>query len=434
MAPDLVAKKRNVIFISHATPEDNEFTIWLASRLQADGYEVWIDKQALLGGEKFWQEIDLTIRNRAEKVLLVYSENICFQKQPGNLKTGIEKEKSLAESVAVAEGLKDFLILLNIDGSAYNHFIGADMLNLVPFFSNWAVGYAQLLKKLQKDGVLPTKETSDEFSRWYEDEYITTNGIKQLSEIYYDCWWPIPELPETYYLYEMQNDTVAKIVMQNFEYPISRRGKVLASFCDSQKFILQIGEKTEILSFKNKYPVSVKDVINHKIKDEFLNRREIENHLRSLLQRIFHLIMRDRGLGWQYMASTRPAYFFTSQSPAKIHFIYKLRSKKRHKNKKIYGKYLGDFWHYALSAKPILTPQLAFGLKSHILFTTDGMKLWEDKNKMHTARRKKGRRFFNEDWRDLLFAFLHALCKKDSLVRIDLSPSFRLSLKPWTNT
>ena len=66
-------QERNSIFISHATPEDNDFTIWLASRLQAYGYNVWIDKQALLGGEKFWQEIDQVIRHKARKFLMVYS-------------------------------------------------------------------------------------------------------------------------------------------------------------------------------------------------------------------------------------------------------------------------------------------------------------------------------------------------------------------------
>ena len=35
---------RDTIFISHATPEDNEFSIWIASRLEMLGYKTWIDK------------------------------------------------------------------------------------------------------------------------------------------------------------------------------------------------------------------------------------------------------------------------------------------------------------------------------------------------------------------------------------------------------
>jgi len=46
---------RDTLFISHATPQDNDFAIWLASRLEMLGYKTWIDKNGLLGGEKFWQ-------------------------------------------------------------------------------------------------------------------------------------------------------------------------------------------------------------------------------------------------------------------------------------------------------------------------------------------------------------------------------------------
>lgn len=45
----------DTIFISHANPEDNDFVIWLASRLQLLGYKVWVDKEAMLGGEKMWE-------------------------------------------------------------------------------------------------------------------------------------------------------------------------------------------------------------------------------------------------------------------------------------------------------------------------------------------------------------------------------------------
>ena len=42
---------RDSIFISHANPEDNEFTVWLGARLTATGYEVWADVLRLRGGQ-----------------------------------------------------------------------------------------------------------------------------------------------------------------------------------------------------------------------------------------------------------------------------------------------------------------------------------------------------------------------------------------------
>jgi len=431
---DTTTQQRDVIFISHATPQDNEFAIWLAARLQADGYDVWIDKNALLGGEKFWQEIDQVIRHKSIKFLMVYSENICVQQQRGMLKDGIEKEKSMAESIAKSNKLRDFIILLNIDGSESNLFIGADTLNQIPFYDNWAAGYAQMLKKFNKEGLAPTGNSVGIFSKWYEDAYLIKNSIKELPEIYYDSCWPIPSLPQTFYIYVFANQEDATAIQQQSKYPASRISNIVTTFYDAPAFEITIEGDTRNVSFVTKYGINISDVLQKTPREGFPNTRDVDNHLKSLLQRVFHLIMKARGLRWHDMSNKKMAYFFTKQISPVVKFQYIRRDKKIYKRKSIYGKYLDSFWHYAISAKPVLTPQLAFSLKSHIIFTTDGFNPWDDKDKMHSARRKKGRLLFNEEWRDLLFAFLHALRQSRKSLGINLSPSYRLSLLPWTNT
>ena len=429
-----IAPSRDIIFISHATPEDNDFTVWLASRLQADGFEVWIDKHALIGGEKFWQEIDLTIRNKAVKVLLVYSQNICVQKQPGKLKLGIEKEKSLAESVASTDALKDFVILLNIDGSAYNLFIGADMLNQIPFYENWAVGYSQLLKKFDKEDITPKNAPVGDFAKWYEDEYILNSGVKAMHELYYDSCWPIPDLPPTIYMYSFATDSIATHIQQQLPYPAGKIANVITSFYDAQAFEVEVDGILGVITYREKFEIKISDVVAGIGGESFPTARDTQNHFKHLLQRILHSIMRNRQLSWYRMANKSLAYFFTSRMLGKaVKFQYLLRSKKVNKKKALYGRHLSSCWHFALSSKPVLSPQIAFSFKSHIVFTEDGQKLWTDKDKMHSARRKKGRMMFNEDWRDMLIAFLHALCQGGNSVKIQLSPSFELSLNPWTN-
>ena len=49
--PEANAEPREAIFISHAAPEDNAFTIWLGAKLAAIGDEVWADVLRL----KDWQ-------------------------------------------------------------------------------------------------------------------------------------------------------------------------------------------------------------------------------------------------------------------------------------------------------------------------------------------------------------------------------------------
>lgn len=138
---------RDTIFISHATPADNDFFIWVASRLEMLGYKVWIDKEGLLGGERFWATIQKAL-DRSIKVLLVYSKNIVTT--DGILRQGIEDELEYAKSIAVQNRLQDFIIPLHIDNSNYNLAIGLPNINHIPFNSSWAEGLKQLLKKLEK--------------------------------------------------------------------------------------------------------------------------------------------------------------------------------------------------------------------------------------------------------------------------------------------
>jgi hypothetical protein len=50
-----------------------------------------------------------------------------------------------------------------------------------------------------------------------------------------------------------------------------------------------------------------------------------------------------------------------------------------------------------------------------------------DKEKIQSHRRTKGKRMFNEEWRDLLLAFLSGL-KKADVISISLSESFVLKM------
>ncbi|MCC8174390.1 MAG: toll/interleukin-1 receptor domain-containing protein [Odoribacter sp.] len=141
---------RDTLFISHATPEDNEFSIWIASHLEMLGYKTWIDKEGLLGGERFWATIQKAIQSSI-KVLFVYSNNIVTKE--GILKQGIENEIEYAKSIASQFNLQDFIIPLHIDDSSYNLAIGLPNINHIPFANNWAEGLKILKKKLEKDNV-----------------------------------------------------------------------------------------------------------------------------------------------------------------------------------------------------------------------------------------------------------------------------------------
>src|SRR5271156_973886 len=109
------SQERNMIFLSHATPEDNSFARWLALQLANEGYPVWCDLTKLLGGEDFWKDIQEAIRKRSIRFLFVLS-------RPSNTKEGTLQELACAKAVAaqVRSEIRDFIIALKIDDLPYS--------------------------------------------------------------------------------------------------------------------------------------------------------------------------------------------------------------------------------------------------------------------------------------------------------------------------
>lgn len=421
---------RTKLFLSHANPEDNNFAIWVYSRLSALGYDVWIDKNALLGGEKFWEEIDQTIRLHAKKFLLVYSKSTCQNNQAGRLKDGIYKEFSLADSIGKQETLKDFIQLLNIDESPPNLFIGSDRLTQVPFYNNWAEGLKQLIDKLKRDKV-PTSssELDTDFADWFENKYIVRNGMMPRSENYYTTYWPMEDLPLQFYLYRFESQRQAKAVyFGGLIHPVAKVSNVLASFC-SELSLPKDSELAPLLDKAERFDIKIKEVLEGYQTAQFPTHQDASNYFKALLGTVFHLLMTARQMSWYSMANKKQAYYFTPRNlkAGKVLFSFPISGKMKTKN--LVGKYLSlGRWHYAISAQPILTPIVGYSLKSHIVFTTNGFRPWENKSKMHTHRRSKGKRWFNKEWRDMFLAFLSGLKNNDGRIQIPLTEEFSLTM------
>ena len=61
---------RNIVFISKATRGDDEFVLWLAPKLEAEGYTVFADILSLDAGTRWRKEVTGTLQDRSIKMLL----------------------------------------------------------------------------------------------------------------------------------------------------------------------------------------------------------------------------------------------------------------------------------------------------------------------------------------------------------------------------
>lgn len=436
---------RNTLFIGHATPEDNEFAIWLASRLQLLGYEVWLDKKSLLGGEKFWQEIDQVIRYRAAKYLLVYSMNICIGGKAGNLKSGIAKEYELAESIASSEGITDFIMLLKTDASPFNLFIGANRYNHVLFDQNWATGLEALHTKLTKDTVPRTEPHSlKEFTEWYETSYSSQSKIFERKEFYYSSYLPILSYPQKAFTINLNPDASAEEARNLFpNQVIGIIGTQITGFIDKHNSIESI--RIEDISDRTNSS-SLKSIDCFDDSGNFASRNKThQNLLIHLFKESFHSLMLEKGLHFTLNAHNERIYYYPLKHPkAKgATVIYQHRrdpSKKASPSRKyLVGNYLDmGNWHFGVSARVVYSPFFSYTLQTHIIFTHDGEKIWTDAQKMHSHRRKKGKRFFNKEWRDLLLAMIQSWQDEKGEIRIKVTSATEVILKSdpfgiWAN-
>jgi hypothetical protein len=412
---------RDTLFISHATPEDNEFSIWLASRLEMLGYKVWLDKKNLLGGETTWREIQNILDNFAIKVLFVYSKNICDQ--DGRIKQGIYDEIIHAKSIAKSNKFFDFIIPLHIDNSPYSQMIGFDDVNHISFFDNWADGLKQLLKKLEKDNVPKSfTHTESTLSEWYENEYVSNCSMIPKQEVIYSSWWKIKSLPEIFYLYKFHNEQSALLVLKsNNCIPISRIANQLISFEKSLSFLVNNYDEKYEISPEKIFTLHISEILSGFESREFPSVCDAEKSLKMLLSKSLETLFLQKSLRIYKMSNNIRTYYLPrSPDSKKVQFVYPNAPIKKSKNINGIFKEIG-FWHYAISLRTLLFPFVGFSLKSHLIFTADGISIIQDTNKQHSYRRSKGKRLFNKEWLDMQLAFIQRLKSDTGTISVKIS-------------
>jgi hypothetical protein len=185
---------RDMLFVSHANPEDNEFTRWVTLQLAGLGYPVWCDLTKLLGGEDFWHDIEQAIRTRTVKFLYVLSHT-------SNSKPGALKELSVAENVLRDEGLERFIIPLAIDDLPPRHYnIQLARIQAVSFRPSWADGLAQVLKRLEDDRVARDPRFSPEaVAKWWRENFDSARGVQRKPELLVSNFFPLASSTRLYF-------------------------------------------------------------------------------------------------------------------------------------------------------------------------------------------------------------------------------------------
>jgi len=416
--------ERDVLFIGHARPQDNDFTLWLQAKLINEGYKAICDLSLLIGGEEdFWKVLQETLEVYSVKYLLVLSE-ITFQKQ------GVLDEWEHANAIARKHGLKDFIYVLKIDEVAPDVRIGLNRKNHFQFDKSWALGLKNLFKKLDQDRVPKSNETPLSVDAWSKNKFSTFQGIIEQRETYYSNWVEISKLPEKIYFFQFHNELQAGVVEKYTDFPVVRHDNYIISFSESlptkfEKYDFEIAPRKA-------FHVEIEKAFQKFDGNDFPTYEDLRRFLVRLLKTAWNAFLTARGLHQYEMSQKTKCFYYVKDQLDKDKVFFQYNGRTTYKQ--LIGDYFNATWHYCLSATTLLKPILCYSLRAHIVFSDDGFNIWSNKNKVHRARRSKGKSFFNKEWRGLMLGFLASISDDEKEIRIPISETKTLNVPVTTIT
>lgn len=424
---------RDHLFISHARPEDDEFTLWLALQLAKRGYAVWCDLTKLLGGENFYSDIEKTIRYGTAKFLYVLTRT-------SNVKLGVRQELVIADNTQRNESLKDFIIPLHLDDlprSEMNIMVGG--LNSIPFDRSWAEGLSQLLLKLERSNTPKhTGFSPDSVAQWWKTHHSADEGVVREQETCFSNLFPIQELPSRIFFHALDsNDRVRSIKLVELPYPAVLYESYLVTFAPREDFnTTQIGP---VAAIDHSQSYNTLKLLDGTARCNWIKNKERRDLIYKLLRRSWEFLLKSRGLPLYSLANDASCFYFvkdtvqndtikfqgvTDKINSRAVVGYKtVRNVKKEETKR--------FWHFGFQSKPYIESTLstfAYYVKPHVLFSDDGKTIWDNDKRLHTARRGQCKQWWNADWRDRIFASMTWLANASGVIEIPMSATFTMCI------
>lgn len=383
---------RNKIFISHATPDDNDFTKWLSLKLIGLGYEVWCDVLFLDKGVDFWSNIEKEIRENACKFLIISSSF-------SNQREGVLKELAVAAKVKKQLNDETFIIPLAIDEKLSYDDINIDIvrLNAIDFKKSWATGLKDLLEALEKQNIPKNSPDPAKSNLLYQQIFLHDKSVIEKEEIYDSNWFSILSFPEELRFHDYDYRLPKNFDVRELTFPAIRYKNYLCTFAWEYDFMHQL-PKTETYDSSKTVKILTSEIFSGEYNTEFISNAECQRLIVQLVNKAFELRMKDKGVR-EYQMSNRIGYWFEKGKLEKDKF-----------NKvQLVGKLKDKNWHFGISGSGKLYPFPVLMISSHIYFTQDGTILIETKSIQHSARRRQGKNWWNDAWRSKILAFVKYL-------------------------
>jgi len=396
MTPTSAPLPRNMVFVTHAAPDDNEFALWLSSKLAIAGYRVWIDRRRLRGGDDFWDEIDHVLRNEAVKQIVAFTEHVG--------KPGVKKELAIGDVVRKKLADSKFIIPVRAADISFSD-APPEFLrdHIIDGYPNWHDCLKELFETLEVAGV-PKSATLDALTlqtiiqaREEGRRFVVDRPEEALTN-----WFPIkPPGRIRYYRFDGVQEQMSAW-LADCRVPAVSMLRLTGSFADPVGFsqASSFEQETPIV-----YDIPFMDFVGGTDLGPYIDRAGATNDVINLLRQHFDGLAAARGLSPVEFANKRVGWFFPDGLlPAnKLSFA---TPKGRKIRRSMSGKFKELRWHVCLLAKPRIWPELVYRIHVNVVLSADG-KTPISGEKTHKRRRRLTKSWWNDVWRDRLLA---AMC------------------------
>ena len=413
---------RDAIFISHANPEDNAFTVWLGARLTAAGYQVWADVLRLRGGQDWQRRLEGCLRNKAFKVLLVGTAE-------GIKKQGVRNEIQIAHSVGRRIGDPDFVIPLRLTDFdapfliAHAHYID--------FKRSWADGLAELLETLEHSYGVPRRRdcASETMDYWKQVHTRHGQSLRAKSESLVSNWLRIEELPEAVSLYDFRGPVSIEDALRqksSAKWPVAPFRRGFLAFCQAQDLQDHFGPS---LPLKVVDEIGTWEFLDDGWPDQNIEKWDAHNQFGNLVRHALELTLRGKLLRSYELVNKQLAWWgdVGAVPSGQIRFSWEGGLKGR----RVIVGYSPKrrlHWHYGVTPKVRAYPFPHVRFVGRVVFTEDGVTPIDSAKRMHSLRRSFTKSWRNAKWRDMLLAFLHWLSDGDGSLAVPVGANAAVTL------
>jgi hypothetical protein len=413
MAADAL-QEHHTIFILKSSPIDDEFVLWLAPKLEAEGYRVFADVLTLEPGDRWRREINQALENRAAKVLLI-SRNTTLDDPL------VQDDIDIAIDIAQRRGDKRFILPLRLEAGRKVKGIGDTV--AVDFVRGWGEGLMSLLDALRRQKVPRHVDKAFINPNW---ELFRRRGAIPLidqPERLTSNWLRVVEAPDYINFFEASgaiDPDRLKRALKCFPYPNAIYGRGFLSFADQA----EIDETfEEIGRFRLKQSVQLLKFLAEGIPSLGIEQQVASNILIAMIKEAWFQLCKVRGL-LEHSYSNSVGFHATSAlAPTGTRIPWGKQGDRRSSMLRNIAK--GHIWQFGVTALPATWPFWHLKLKARVLFaadngTADGLAI-DDSRKLHKLRRTICKGWRNKQWHGRMLAFLEILSGESAYIRLRLS-------------